>query len=875
VLTSEQWIMKVASVLLRWYKSFNVNYMNYPDRRSSVAHRPWNRLGRLTDDENAFPFIEIPLEDDITTVVGANESGKSHLLSAISKVLTGKGIADADNKPARYSRTDLCHYTSPRSKNAEDWPHVGLQFRGVSQEDLKNLGSALGTLGIALKAPTEDYRLTLVLAPDGSGAVAHLYFDNDSPVPLDEAKLNAVRQRLPRAEFIKSDLVISNQIPLSSLLAAYGESPHASVFDYSTVQKIANAILALTVMEHNPQIPADFAKTLVSWRSDLAGARVNDKGNAELEGLLFKDVLGITADTLRFVESLPLDDRTHADSLAAKWNREIEERLNLSHYWQQDDSFAIKVNYKQGVLYFEITDKTGATYTFKERSSGLRYFLSYYIQAKALEVTSRRNNAIILMDEPDSFLSIIGQRNLLAVFESLVREESSKQSCQLVYTTHSPFLINRNYPRRLRLVRKGDAEEGTQLIGSAMLRRYEPVRSALGIDCAQTLFMGATNVVVEGPTDQFLLSELIRQFVTPDNVSEFLDLNSIVMVSAESATSVDKLLVASQWGDEPVPATVVLLDSDGEGEVTKAKITGKNLKPTQEPNPAERRGHKKLIEDAFVLQIGAVLDQSANGHKFVTTEDILPAKVYASSIARYVKRWYPEKYDESEAKLKAATTAPAFTADGLAHGALAIFNDLIHEQLRKDFDKMGVLQEAVSLVSERSADHNADWADLEARLTKLCHEIRRAVSASQQAARRMSGKQAIQRIIEDYFKTHKESSSVFDIQLLLERIQRDTKLLGADGEKLDGSLNRLLSELGKSRAADQQYYRGEQWRQWKAVISAIRKNPLDTAIRITDDGPVTDGEPAVVQPVASTQPGLPPETRQPEAGSRVEEAVQV
>ena len=46
--------MKVASVLLRWYKSFNVNYMNYPDRRSGVAHRPWNRLGRPAEDDDAF-----------------------------------------------------------------------------------------------------------------------------------------------------------------------------------------------------------------------------------------------------------------------------------------------------------------------------------------------------------------------------------------------------------------------------------------------------------------------------------------------------------------------------------------------------------------------------------------------------------------------------------------------------------------------------------------------------------------------------------------------------------------------------------------------------------------------------------------------------
>src|SRR5947209_16779337 len=158
--------MKISKVLLRWYKSFNVNYMNYPDRRSGVTPRPWNRLGGQPADEDAFPFIEIPLEDDITTVVGANESGKSHLLSAISKVITGKGIPESKGKAGIYSRTDLCHYTSPRSKNADDWPHIGLQFHGVTQDDLKKLGEAIGNQNLGTKEPAKNYLLTLILAPD-------------------------------------------------------------------------------------------------------------------------------------------------------------------------------------------------------------------------------------------------------------------------------------------------------------------------------------------------------------------------------------------------------------------------------------------------------------------------------------------------------------------------------------------------------------------------------------------------------------------------------------------------------------------------------------------------------------------------------------
>src|ERR1700675_2868047 len=132
--------MKIASVLLRWYKYSKVNYGGYPtDRRPGIASRPWNLLGRTTESENDYPFIEIPLEDDITTVVGANESGKSHLLSAISKVLMGKGIPDDFGEGRDYSRTDLCHYMSQRSKNAEDWPHVGLQFKSLTASEMESI----------------------------------------------------------------------------------------------------------------------------------------------------------------------------------------------------------------------------------------------------------------------------------------------------------------------------------------------------------------------------------------------------------------------------------------------------------------------------------------------------------------------------------------------------------------------------------------------------------------------------------------------------------------------------------------------------------------------------------------------------------------
>jgi hypothetical protein len=816
--------MRLASLLLRWYKSFNVSYVGYPDRKSGVTHRPWNLLGRVTLTEHDFPFIEITLEDDITTIVGANESGKSHLLAAISKVLTGRGIPDIDGDSGPYSRTDLCHYTSPRSKNAEDWPNVGLRFKDISQDELKKVGEAIGQSSLGKTAPTPNHRLTLVIAPDNASVEAYLYLDDsETPTPLDHAKLEKLRACLPKVEFIKSELAISDQVPIGALLSALGCTADGQLFDYKAAQAVCRDVFSIGIPNPNAQLPQEVTQKLQALQAQLKAADLAGKAKAQLEALLFRDVLGITTDTLKFVADLDITARTHADGLTTKWNREIEETLNLSHYWQQDDSFALKIAYRQGIIYFEITDKTGATYTFKERSSGLRYFLSYYIQAKALERTSASRSTVVLMDEPDCFLSILGQRNLLAVFESLVRPEASAQNCQLIYTSHSPFLINRNYPRRLRLVRKGDAEEGTQLVDQAMLRRYEPVRSALGVDCAQTLFMGATNVVVEGPADQYVICELILLFATPENVNELLDLNSVVMVSADSAPGIEKMLAASKWGDESIPATVVLLDSDGGGDEARKRITGK------------ARNCKQLIDDQFVLQIGSIFRDS-DAQKCITTEDLLPAKVYSAAVLRYVERWHPE-VKEKLPQIGQAVEAATFAANGVVQGTRNVMNEYVHDTPR-DYDKLGVLQEVVATLDE-SSNAVLDLAgELGSRLRKLCEALQKAISASQQVARRVTGKQAIQRLIDEFFVTHKEAASVFDVQLLVERIRRDADLLGIDGERPDASLKHLSGEIDRLRASGQSRFVGDLWRTWKDVFGAIRKNPLGVSVRVKDAVPV-------------------------------------
>ena len=251
--------MKVAAVLLRWYKSFNTNYMGYPDRRSGVASRPWNLLSRETENENDFPFIEISLESDITTIVGANESGKSHLLSAISKVITGKGIPDGFGDGRAFSRTDLCHYTSPRSKNAEDWPNVGLQFNDLTKDDLKAIGKAAGNEAISKHTPSSDTVLTIVIAPQLSTSTTAYLFLEGNQARLDESQLSEVRKCLPTVQFIQSDLAFSDQIPIQSVLSAYDPSrpPAEASFDFTAAQRVARLVSSLSLTKEKPTVTTE------------------------------------------------------------------------------------------------------------------------------------------------------------------------------------------------------------------------------------------------------------------------------------------------------------------------------------------------------------------------------------------------------------------------------------------------------------------------------------------------------------------------------------------------------------------------------------------------------------------------------------------
>ena len=634
-------------------------------------------------------------------------------------------------------------------------------------------------------------------------------------MPCPSSTMSSGRLFLDRVARQQSPSPLHRQCQDKAIASSGQRIYHRTVDSVLTVclTKQGNRINGLPKLTAQQAVPPGYAEQLDDVKSNINQLTNVLPTTGILEMRLFKEILSITIETLKYLYELTLQDRGYIEGQIAKWNEEIEERLNLAHFWHQDEQFSLTVNYKDGIIYFEIRDKTGSVYTFNERSSGLKFFLSYYIQAKAMELSNRNRNSIILMDEPDSALSILGQRNLLAVFESLVSPESSGQTCQLIYTTHSPYLINRNFPRRVRVVKKEDAEEGTQYIEHARARRYEPVRTALGIDSSSSLFLGADNVLLEGATDQYLLAELIRIFATPASVGEFLDLNNVVIVSADGVGNVINVLEQSRWADEPIPPTAVVVDGDSPAKEVVERIKEKWGKD------------KASIDPTCVKVLPELIKPFGGSSTIVTIEDLVPKEIYVEAIKAHFERWLPETLKASASVIDKALGGPGFGGQGLDAATRDLFAEVMPGS-KGDYDKMGILQQVIRILQARWEKQDKTAEQLRLNTITICDFIRDTLSRSRIAAAKQSATQAIKRIVHDFDRANQDNVPITRLQTLFRRFETELRPIGSESEACLRTVDTHLSELTRLREAGQDRISGAAWIAWKGNIQAIKRNPL-------------------------------------------------
>ncbi|WP_460579690.1 AAA family ATPase [Humibacter ginsengisoli] len=745
--------MIVATLYVRFFRSFNFDYL----RQAHNRYQP--DLWDVLEDGRAFPFVQIPLAPDVTTVVGANESGKSQLLDAIKFTLTGQGA-----KPS-----DFCRYSEVFSINRDlPSPDFGLQLGGLTDTDRASIGTAIGA-ELSADDQVRVFRL--------SGRPLEVFVTGDQTTRHAPANPTLVEALLPTWFEIDSRTALPNRVPLARLTQRgdlAGSPPNS-----------ATAVAAF--VQQNPQFFTNAAT--VQGAADAiyqayAAAPPGEDGVSAAQVTLVRDLLlhvgGVSESTFQqILDSVVAGDDGYVNGLVERVNRSLATGLNFPHWWSQDHKFQLLVSVRGLDLVLTIKDRTGTEYSFAERSGGMKYFLSYFVQYLAHRPARGSPNEILLMDEPDAFLSSQGQQDLLRIFEDVARPANpERQAAQVVYVTHSPFLIDKNHGERIRVLEKGEADEGTRVVRNAARNHYEPLRSAFGAFVAETTFIGQCNLMVEGMSDQIILAAVSAWMARthPELTAENLNLNTITLVPAGSASQIPYLVYLAVGRDVDRPAVITLLDSDASGD--KAAATLNKGGPY----------NKCLLKKDYVLQLASLDGDGLTPSRpqgFSEIEDLLPVEVVLRAARNYVAEFLGQA---AEKKIQSVVIQD-LSFDG--SGTQKVVETLLRSKLGEDFhlDKVGLARHISELL--RDDDVTDDQRD---KLLAVARALFGRLVKMQRAANLEMSTERVARKVKravKAFQTATLGTPTRDQALsLVENIERDL-IVGTQTEALRDELRRL------------------------------------------------------------------------------------
>lgn len=680
--------------------------------------RPWEMV-----DGTWFPFIAVDLDPEVTAVVGANESGKSHLIKAIRCALTGEGIR----------RRDFCRYSA--SYSVEEGkvrnPDFGAELELTDEEDAILLAE--------LQLPPADGRFRLFRLGDGE----NVFVGTGEPTSLEDEVLERLQERFPEPFELNTEIALPQSINFD-VLVGREEGPlserHRRGEFIGVVQELPDAETE-TVRNAADQM----AEVLRSPAARHVDAETAEEETNLARKLLF-EVARIDKSTLAELEKALADEEEgEVDGLLEEMNRSLARHLNFKRWWRQDRDFELRLAPRERELVFTIRDRTGRNYSFDERSKGLKFFLSYYIQLKAHEEEAGERPEVLLMDEPDAYLSNMGQQDLLRTLESFAHPESGDRQNQVVYVTHSPFLINKNAAQRIRVLAKGSEEEGTLVVRDVSKNRYEPLRSALGSYVAETAFIGGTNLFVEGISDQVLLAGMTRILQERGNApSRLLDLNAVTIVPAGGADSVPYMAFLARGRDELKPPVVALLDGDEAGHDA--------YKAFERSASGQRKRYMNLD---YVVDLGkwaaeAQLDV-ADGITVREPEDLIPVPLVAEAARRYATRFLEVPSDVA-AKFDGTAISTRLSAEVSVWAAVSsAFEDHFEGA---EITKVGLAREVLRCVSMPGSRRPTGTPALERNFKALlAHLADRLEAANDEEMRRRVEKRSdriVKGFLEDY-----------------------------------------------------------------------------------------------------------------------------
>lgn len=452
----------------------------------------------------------IRFQDDVTALVGKNESGKTALLMALHRLNPANGAEDFSLQKD-YPRWRLTR--DRKSGEAEDATPIEAVF-ALEDADVAAVEELFGdgVLSSSTFTISKAYsgQVTRLLDVSERAALDHVFGLLDTPqdlrTSLDAPSLKEAREVAVELSAALEDTELEIDITTKALCEKFVAKVDQTLPDSTTLRSRVADVLAKRLpkffyFSDYQTLPSRIDLHSITAEEETPGASANQTARALIR------LAG--ADTTN-VQAEDFDERkSELEAASNELTRQVFE------YWTQNSNLSVEIDadkqtvgsgYGQStvVRFLEVRVKDsrhGFTGSFDQRSKGFQWFFSFF--AAFSEFEDRGNEVIVLLDEPA--MSLHGKAQ--ADFLRFINERLGARS-QVVYTTHSPFMVEPNRVERVRIVEDQGPDSGsvvTEDVHSVGEDATFPLQAALGYDIAQNLLIGPDNLLLEGGSDDTYL----------------------------------------------------------------------------------------------------------------------------------------------------------------------------------------------------------------------------------------------------------------------------------------------------------------------------------------------------------------------------------
>ena len=452
--------------------------------------------------------------DSVSCLVGKNESGKTAILKALYK-LSPIATNDAEfDLTDDYPRSLLSQYEHDVETGTKPHDIVVRATFELDADQIKAIKADFGP-GCLKEDPSKlvlskDYenKRTYCLSGIDEGAAIEWLVEADH---LPQSVREKLRGSTSAAEVIErmddeAGLAEGSQAWLQ-ILQAIGESSFAS---YLYQKYIRAKVPKFLYFDEYYQLTGQ--ENIEDLQHRMERDTLEDS-DYPLIGLI--QLAGLNLEQLA-------DPRRTEALLARLEAAESTLTSQVLQYWSQNRHLRMKFDVRPGqpddpegmesgmnILGRVHDSRHMMTTALGTRSRGFVWFFSFLAWYSFQRKEQDAESLILLLDEPGLSLHAKAQADLLKYFEKELAPNH-----QVIYTTHSPFMIDPKHFGRVRIVQDSGIEagtdnlpedqEGTKVLTDVLSASSDslfPLQGALGYEIHQTLFVGPNCLIVEGASD--------------------------------------------------------------------------------------------------------------------------------------------------------------------------------------------------------------------------------------------------------------------------------------------------------------------------------------------------------------------------------------